>query len=282
MIETVVGYLHYDFVQNALLAGTMAAILGAVVGYFVVIRSVSFAAHALSHIGFAGAAGAALLGLTPLQGMLVLTIGSGVFMGAIGDKVHRSDVAIGMVLSCSLGLGVLFLSLYAGFAGQALAILFGDVFGVSAAQVNEMAILTALSLGGLAFFSRRLLFASTQPRLAEARGLSVRGLSIAFMMVVAISVSLASQVVGVLLVFTLIIAPAGIALRICRSFWSRNPRSTSLIRKPTTNLRDEVLGIAKEDRFLIFPNFSSCPLQRSAIRKPPHPAISKLLWVYSS
>jgi zinc/manganese transport system permease protein len=220
MIETVVEYLHYDFVQNALLAGTMAAILGAVVGYFVVIRSVSFAAHALSHIGFAGAAGAALLGLAPLQGMLLLTIGSGVFMGAIGDRVHRSDMAIGMVLSAALGLGVLFLSLYAGFAGQALAILFGDVFGVSAAQVDEMAILTALSLAGLALFSRRLLFASTQPRLAEARGLSVRGLSIAFMIVVAISVSLASQVVGILLVFTLIIAPAGIALRLCRSFWS--------------------------------------------------------------
>ena len=220
MIDSVGTYLHYGFVQNALLAGTAAAILGAVVGYFVVVRHVSFAAHALSHIGFAGAAGAALLGLSPLQGMLLLTIGAGLFMGAAGDQVHRSDMAIGMVLSAALGLGVLFLSLYSGFAGQALAILFGDIFGVAPGQVMEIIILTLLSLGALALFSRRLLFASTQPRLAEARGLSLKALSIGFMIVLAVSVSLASQVVGILLVFTLIIAPAGIALRLCRSFWS--------------------------------------------------------------
>jgi zinc/manganese transport system permease protein len=213
-------YLGYDFVQNALIAGTSAAILGAIVGYFVVIRNVSFAAHALSHIGFAGAAGALLLGLTPLEGMLLLTVGSGVFMGAAGDRVHRSDMAIGMVLSASLGLGTLFLSLSSGFAGQAIAILFGQIFGVSQGQILEMVVLALISLAVLALFSRRLLFASTQPRLAEARGLPLQVLSIAFMIVVAVSVTLASQIVGILLVFTLVIAPAGIALRLCRSFWS--------------------------------------------------------------
>ena len=220
MINTLITYLGYDFVQEALLAGTVAAILGAVVGYFVVIRNVGFAAHALGHIGFAGAAGAALLGLTGLQGMLLLTIGSGIFMGATGDKVHRSDLAIGIVLSASLGLGMLFLSLYSGFAGQAMAILFGDIFGVSHDQVIEMVILALASLFALGIFSRRLLFASTQPRLAEARGLSLSTLSISFMIVLAIAVSLASQVVGILLTFTLIIAPAGIALRLCRTFWT--------------------------------------------------------------
>jgi zinc/manganese transport system permease protein len=213
-------YLSYEFVQNALIAGTAAAILGAIVGYFVVVRNIGFAAHALAHIGFAGATGAALLGLSPLEGMLLLTIGSGAFMGAAGDRVHRSDMAIGMVLSGALGLGTLFLSLYAGFAGQAIAILFGDIFGVSQQQIVEMVVLALLSLAGLAVFSRRLLFASTQPRLAEARGLSLRALAIAFMVVLAVSVSLASQIVGVLLVFTLVIAPAGIALRFCRSFWT--------------------------------------------------------------
>jgi zinc/manganese transport system permease protein len=216
----VVNYLGYDFVQEALIAGTLSAILGAVVGYFVVIRRIGFAAHALAHIGFAGAAGAAILGLSPLEGMLLLTIGSGVFMGATGDKVHRSDMAIGMVLSMALGLGTLFLSLYSGFAGQAISILFGNIFGVSHAEIVEMVVLSALSLGALAIFSRRLLFASTQPRLAEARGLPLGGLSAAFMIVLAVSVTLASQIVGVLLVFTLVIAPAGIALRFCRSFWT--------------------------------------------------------------
>jgi zinc/manganese transport system permease protein len=219
MIENLVNYLGYDFVQNALIAGTLAAILGAIVGYFVIIRNAGFAAHALSHIGFAGAAGAAVLGLTSLEGMLALTVGAGLFMGAAGDKVHRNDLAIGMVLSMSLGLGTLFLSLYNGFAGQAKAILFGNIFGVAGSQITQMIVLSLLSLAGLALFSRRLLFASTQPRLAEARGLSLTALSMAFMAVLGISVTLASQIVGVLLFFTLVIAPAGIALRICRSFW---------------------------------------------------------------
>jgi zinc/manganese transport system permease protein len=220
MINTLTNYLGYEFVQNALMAGTLAAILGAIVGYFVIIRNAGFAAHALAHIGFAGAAGAAILGLSSLEGMLLLTVGSGLFMGAAGDKVHRNDLAIGMVLSMALGLGTLFLSLYSGFAGQVKAILFGNIYGVSGSQVLEMAVLSLMSLAGLAVFSRRLLFASTQPRLAEARGLSLPGLSMAFMVVLAVSVTLASQIVGILLVFTLVIAPAGIALRLCRSFWS--------------------------------------------------------------
>lgn len=219
MINTLATYLGYEFVQNALIAGTFAAILGAIVGYFVIVRNAGFAAHALSHIGFAGAAGAPLLGLSSLEGMLLLTVGSGVLMGAAGDKLHRRDLAIGMVLSMALGLGVLFLKLYSTFAGQAKTILFGNIFGVSQQQIVEMIVLSILSLGALAIFSRRLLFASTQPRLAEARGLSLPGLSMAFMAVLAVSVTLASQIVGILLVFTLVIAPAGIALRLCRSFW---------------------------------------------------------------
>jgi zinc/manganese transport system permease protein len=218
-MDTLVTYLGYDFVRHALVAGTLAAVLGAVVGYFVVVRNVGFAAHALSHIGFTGAAAAALFGMGPLQGILAFTVVAGLIMGASGDRLQRSDMAIGMVLSVSLGLGTLFLSLYRGYAGQKLAILFGDIFGVSQAQIVEMTILSILSLAALALFSRKLLFASIQPHIAEARGLSLTALSLAFMAVLAVSVSLASQIVGILLVFTLVIAPAGIGLRLCHSFW---------------------------------------------------------------
>jgi zinc/manganese transport system permease protein len=220
MIDSITTYLSYGFVQNALIAGTLSAVLGAIIGYFVIIRNSGFAAHALAHIGFAGATGAAILGLSPLEGMLLLTVGSGLFMGATGDKVNRSDLAIGMVLSMSLGLGTLFLSFYKGYTGLAKSILFGAVFGVSGSQIVEMAALSLLCLAGLAVFSRRLLFVSVQPRLAEARGLSLSAHSMAFMAILATSVSMASQVVGILLVFTLIVAPAGIVLRICRTFWS--------------------------------------------------------------
>jgi zinc/manganese transport system permease protein len=114
----------------------------------------------------------------------------------------------------------LFLALYKGFAGQASAILFGNIFGVSHHQIFQTLILAAISLGALLIFSRRLLFASVQPDLAEARGISLSVLSVAFMVILAVSVTLASQVVGILLVFSLIIGPAGIAARICRNFWA--------------------------------------------------------------
>lgn len=215
----ILNYLSYDFVQNALIAGSIAAVLGAIVGYFVIIRNVGFAAHALAHIGFTGATGAVLFGLTPLQGMLAISCLAGAGMGISGSKLHRSELAIGMVLSISLGLGTLFLSLYQGFAGEATAILFGNIFGVSRVQVIETLLLALLSLSLLAFLSRPLLFASLQPDLAESRGLSLTFLSTAFMVILAISVALVSQVVGTLLVFTLLVAPAGIAARLCHGFW---------------------------------------------------------------
>lgn len=219
MIEQIENYLSYDFVTNALMAGSLASILGAVVGYFVVIRKVSFAAHSLAHIGFTGATGAALFALSPLEGMLIISVLAGAIMGASGKRLHRSEMAIGMVLSLSLGIGTLFLALYKGFSGQASAILFGNIFGVSHHQIIQTLILSLVSLGGLLAFSKKLLFASVQPDLAEARGISLFFLSVVFMVILAISVTLASQVVGILLVFTLIIGPAGISSRICRTFW---------------------------------------------------------------
>ncbi|HUB86519.1 MAG TPA: metal ABC transporter permease [Verrucomicrobiae bacterium] len=220
MIEQIHYYLSYDFVRNALIAGSLAAILGAVVGYFVVIRKVSFAAHSLAHIGFTGATGAVLFALSPLEGMLIISMLAGLMMGVSGNKLHRSDLAIGMTLSFCLGVGTLFLTLSKGFAGQATAILFGDIFGVSHHQIVQTLFLSAISLGILTLVSRKLLFVSVQPDLAEARGISLSALSIVFMAILAVSVTLASQVVGILLVFTLIIGPAGIAIRFCRNFWA--------------------------------------------------------------
>jgi zinc/manganese transport system permease protein len=220
MLELLSSYLAYDFVRHALVVGSVAAVLGAVVGYFVIIRNVGFAAHALGHIGFTGATGAALFGLAPLPGVVLICGAAGALMGVTGNRLRRSELAVGMVLSISLGLGSLFLMLYRGFAGQATAILFGNIFGVSTAQVWETIGLAAFSLGALALFSRKLLFASLQPDLAESRGLSLTGLSTAFMLILAVSVALASQVVGMLLVFTLVIGPAGIAARLCRGYWT--------------------------------------------------------------
>gem|GEM_PF-159404 len=214
------GYLDYEFVRHSLVAGSLAAVLGAIVGYFVVLRHVGFAVHALAHIGFTGAAGAAIFGMSALNGMLALAVIAGIAMGAIGERLQRSDVAIGMVLSAALGIGMLFLSLYQGFSGQATSILFGNIFGVTSEQVIQMFFLFLITMMLLLIGSRRLLFASLHPDLAEARGISLTWLSIGFMFLIAVAVTLASQVVGILLVFALVIGPASIATRLTHCFWS--------------------------------------------------------------
>ena len=121
--------------QHAFEAGTIVAIVAGIVGYFVVLRRSSFAAHALSHIGFSGAAAAVLIGVSPVYGLLVFTSVGGLGIAALGRRAAQRDVQIGTVLAFMLGLGVLFLSLYTGYATEAYSILFGEVLGVSFSDV---------------------------------------------------------------------------------------------------------------------------------------------------
>ena len=122
--------LEYDFMRTAFAASGMAAILAGTVGFFLVLRGQTFAGHALSHVGFTGATGAVLFGLSPLAGLVGFTFLSGIGMGLFGEKLAERDVAIGMMLSLALGLGLLFLHFYTAGATQAAALLFGNVLGV--------------------------------------------------------------------------------------------------------------------------------------------------------
>lgn len=203
--------LQYDFMQNAYAAGTIIALVSAVVGFFVVVRGLSFAAHALSHIGFAGATGAVVLGTDPLFGLLAFTIAAGLAMGAIGERLRGRDVAIGIVLAFALGLGALFLSLYTRYANQAYNILFGTILGVSQGDVLVSLVLGIVVLAAVGVVYRPLLFASVDPEVAAARGVPVEALGGAFLVIVAVAVAEAVQVVGVLLIFTLLVAPAATA-----------------------------------------------------------------------
>jgi len=207
---------QYAFMQHAFEAGTIVAIVAGVIGYFVVIRRSSFAAHGLSHIGFAGAAGAVLLGLNPLAGLLVFTTGGGLAMAGLGRKAAARDVEIGTVLAFMLGLGVLFISLYKGYATQAYSILFGEILGISATDVWVTGIVAALVLAVMAVLYRPLLFASLDEDVAAAKGVPVRALGIIFMVLVAITTSIAVQVVGVLLIFALMVTPAATAERLAK------------------------------------------------------------------
>ena len=203
--------LAYDFMRTAFLASGIVAVLSGLVGYFLVLRNQTFAGHALSHVGFTGATGAILLGIPSLWGLVGFTLLAGLAMGALGEKLSVRDVAIGMTLSLALGFGLLFLHFYTAFATQATALLFGNVLGVDRKALAALAGLAGLSVAALAVISRPLLFASLQPELAEARGLPMRALSTAFLGIVAVAVSESAQIVGVLLVFTLMVGPGAAA-----------------------------------------------------------------------
>ena len=205
-----------SFIQNALLTGTCVAIVSAIVGYFLIARGLTFAGHALSHIGFAGAAGAVLLGLSPLVGLLVFTIGAGVGISLLSKESRGRDLAIGIILTFALGLGILFLSLYSGYAERVYAILFGDILGISQTDVLVTAIFGAITVIVLLALFRPLLFSSFDPEVAEARGVPVRSLAVGFLVLVAIAVSMSVQVVGILLVFTLLVGPAATAMRLVK------------------------------------------------------------------
>lgn len=209
--------LQYSFIQNALLAGSFVAIVAAIAGYFLIVRGLTFAGHALSHIGFAGAAGAVLLGVDPVFGLLVFTVGAGIGIGLLGKEIRERDIAIGVIMTFMLGLGILFLSLYHGYAERAYSILFGTILGISRSDVLVTAVFSIITIGVILALFRPLLFSSFDPEVAQARGVPVRLLAILFLALVAITVSMSVQVVGILLIFTLLVGPAATSVRITRS-----------------------------------------------------------------
>jgi zinc/manganese transport system permease protein len=210
--------LSYQFMVSAFEVGGIVSVVAGVVGYFVILRRTAFSAHALSHIGFAGAAGAAVAGLLPITGLVASCVCAGAVIGALGQRLRDRDTVIGIVLAFALGLGALFLSLYhGGDANLAVAILFGEILGVTSAQVIVTLVIGVVTLLLIAAMYRPLLFSSVDEDVAQARGVPVRLLSIAFVMTVGLAVAVAVQVVGVLLIFGLVVTPAAIAERVCRS-----------------------------------------------------------------
>ena len=211
--------LDYEFMRNAFVACTVVSIVAGAIGYFLVLRGETFAGHALSHVGFPGATGAVLVGQSPFVGLVAATIIAGVGIALLGERAHR-DVAIGIVLTFSLGLGLLFLHFYTAYAALATNILFGNVLGISRGTVVVLAVMGFACLLGLAATARPLVFASLQPELAEAKGVSTGVTSAIFMVLVAISTAETIQIVGVLLSFTLLVAPAAAAIRLTRTIAS--------------------------------------------------------------
>ncbi len=206
--------LHEHFVHNALLAGAVVSIVSGAVGTFVIARGLAFAVHAISELGFTGAAGALVLGVDPVLGMMSGSLLVGAVLGVLSLRGSERDSAIGSFLAFGLGVGVLLLSLYQGYATEATNLLFGSIVGVDDAQVLALVLVAVVVCASLIAIYRPLLFSSVDPEVAAARGVPVRLLSVAIFLLLALTTAEAIQVVGVLLVLTLVITPAAAAQRL--------------------------------------------------------------------
>lgn len=206
--------LSLPYMQNAFLTGTMVAILAGVVGFFVVVRGVSFAAHSVGQIGFAGAAGAVLIGQAPLAGLLIFAVGGALGIGALGERERGRDVVTALILVFGLGTGALFLTLNTAYATAAFSLLFGSIVGVTREQVWQTALLAAGCLVAIGILYRPLLFSSVSGDVAAARGVPVRLVGILFLVVVGIAAAVTIPVVGTLLIFALMVGPAGAAVHL--------------------------------------------------------------------
>ncbi|MEA2297113.1 MAG: zinc/manganese transport system permease protein [Solirubrobacteraceae bacterium] len=211
--------LGQEFVQNALLAGSLIAVASGLVGWFLVLRRQVFAADALSHVAFTGAIAAALLGVDLRLGLFAATAAFAVALTGVGRRGVADDVAIGTAFAWILGLGVLFLAVVATGAGGgdgALAArsLFGSIFGLARPDAELAAAVGAAIIAGIAAIARPLLFASLDPGVAASQGVRVGLLGAGFLVLVGLDAAEATQAVGALLLLGLLAAPAGAAHRL--------------------------------------------------------------------
>ena len=204
----------HAYVQNAVVAGLFVACLSSFVGYFVVLRGAAFATHALSQIGFAGAAAAVFLGIAPLVGLVTFALAGAAGIGALSTRRRSSDVTTALVLVAALGTGALFLALGGAFASNVFSLLFGTIVGVSRTDVAITAGATVVALAALAVLARPLLLATVSREIAATRGVPVVALDIAFLGVVGLAAAVTVPIVGTLLIYSLTVGPAAAAARL--------------------------------------------------------------------
>jgi zinc/manganese transport system permease protein len=208
---TVWTYLQLPFAQHALIAAAVIAVITGLIGPFVVARDMAFAVHGSAELAFTGAAAGLLISGDPVAGALIGSLVVGTAFGLLGDRARERNTAIGVVLGFGLGLGVLLLSLYHGFATEATNILFGDILGVSESDIVVLVVIAVAVMLVVGAVYRPLLFASIDPDVALARGVPTRWLGLVFAYVLAVTVTEAAQIVGTLLVLSLAITPAAAA-----------------------------------------------------------------------
>jgi zinc/manganese transport system permease protein len=218
LVEDVRQLFVYPFMVNAFRAGTIVAVLAGVIGWFMVLRKQSFAGHTLAVVGFPGAAGATLLGISALYGYFAFcvaaAVGIALLPSARGRGFSEENAITGTIGAFFLACGFLFISLYKGFLEGVNSLLFGSFLGITNQQVVVLAVVAVVGLVAMALIGRPLLFASIDGDVAQARGVPVRALGVAFLILLGMAAAEASQITGSLLVFALLVMPAATAQRI--------------------------------------------------------------------
>ena len=204
-------------VTNSLIAAALLGVVGGLVGVFVQVRDMQFAVHGISELSFAGASGALLLGINVSLGSVIGSLLAGGVIGVLGIRARDRNSVVGVLMPFGLGLGVLFLALYKGRAANKFGLLTGQIVSVDSVRLGSLVAVGVVVLIGMALVWRPLLFASADPEVAVARGVRVGALSLAFTLLLALAVSLAVQVVGALLVLSLLVTPAAAAMRVTAS-----------------------------------------------------------------
>ena len=204
------------FMVNAWTVATIVAVVAGIVGFFAVLRGSAFAAHAIPNGSFAGAAGAALIGVNTLIGLGAFSLLGALGISALGRR-GRQDVATALTLTLMLGLGALFLSLSNEYAPQVYSLLFGEVLGISSNDVVPTAALAAAAVAVVLLLYRPLMLSSVLADVGEARGISSVAMQLCFLLAIALVTTMTVPVVGTLLIFSLMIGPPAAA----RSFTDR-------------------------------------------------------------
>ena len=220
-MDRLFDFSDYDqlipLVQNSLIAGVLLGIMGGLIGVFVMTRDMSFAVHGISELSFAGAAIALLLGLNVALGATAGSIAAAVIIAIMGTRAKDRNSIIAVLMPFGLGLGILALALYEGRAANKFGLLTGQIIAVDDPQVLWLIATSLVVVAALLLVWRPLSFASLDPEVAEARGVPTRALGILFMLLLALSVAASVQIVGALLVMTLLVTPAAAALRLTSS-----------------------------------------------------------------
>lgn len=220
-VHDVIDFSDYGellpLVRNSLIAGALLGVLGGLIGVFVIARDLPFAVHGIAELSFAGAAAALLAGVSVTTGSVLGSLLAALLLGVLGIRARDRNSAIGVIMPFGLGLGVLFLALYSGRSANRFGLLTGQIVSVDQSRLTALTVTTVIVLVGLAVMWRPLLFASVDPDVAAARGVPVRALGPAFMVLLGLTVAMSVQVVGALLVLALLVTPAAAAMNITAS-----------------------------------------------------------------